>query len=68
MRANEINGLKHWRRGEATKIKDEVIQYASEAAEFSLLNEMDAGESLETFQQFGFELWSAGLAKSPYSS
>lgn len=68
MEANEFHGLKYWRPEEAAKIKDEVLQYAPDAAEFSLLNEMDSGQGLDTFQQFGFELWSAGLAKAPYSS
>jgi hypothetical protein len=67
MQANKSLGLKYWPSGEAAKIKDEVLQYAPDAAEFSLLNERDAGHGLDTFQQFGFELWSAGLAKAPYS-
>jgi hypothetical protein len=49
MQANEINGLKHWRPGETIKLMDEVFQYAPDAAEFSWRNEMDAGESLDTF-------------------
>ena len=63
IQSGEFSGLKHWPMGEATKVKDEILPYAADAAEFSLLAETDAGESLSTFQQFGFELWSAGLAK-----
>jgi hypothetical protein len=33
-----------------------------------LLAETNAGASLNTFQEFGFELWAAGLATLPYSS
>jgi hypothetical protein len=66
IKMGQFGALKRWPAEEVIAIKDDVIRGASDAAEFSFLSESDAGESLNTFQQFGFDLWSAGLAKAPY--
>jgi hypothetical protein len=68
IQAGHFIGLKNWQPGEADKIKSEVFPLAAGAAEFTLLFETDAGTTLNTFQQFGFDLLMSRLAEPPYEN
>jgi hypothetical protein len=64
----KFGGLKHWPPGEAASIGGEVLRLGKDAAEFRLISEIDGNEDLNTFQQFGRDLWLAGLARAPFST
>jgi hypothetical protein len=67
IQSGQFSGLKHWREEEVIAVKDDVLREMSDAAEFRIVAETDAGESVDTFQRFGFDLLSSGLARAPYS-
>ncbi|MCB8877415.1 hypothetical protein [Acidisoma silvae] len=67
IQVGHFDGLKHWSAEEVTAISEDVMREAADAAEFRIISETDAGDSLGTFQRFGFDLWSSGLAQAPYS-
>jgi hypothetical protein len=62
----QFSGLKHWPQGEEMSHCSEALAFMKDAAEFSLVAEVDGEAGLSTFQQFGRELWAAGLAQLPF--